>query len=172
MRRACGGQHTAYTLLAGPPPRLCLWRDACAAATMCAWMCVHRHAWMRMPQEVADSAEVVRGRGRWQTPETKRYYHLQGGGGRCERFFKEHLLLARSPTTLVRPSERQDETKAHRRTCSDFRDSLLIDVSHLSSKVATQSSTTRAARRRSRDAPCLASAGAQAMFGVIKNGRW
>ena len=46
------------------------------------------------------------------------------------------------------------------------------ELSHLSSKVATQSSTTRAARRRSRDAPCLASAGAQAMFGVIKNGRW
>ena len=46
------------------------------------------------------------------------------------------------------------------------------DLSHLSSKVATQSSTTRAARRRSRDAPCLASAGAQAMFGVIKNGLW
>lgn len=46
------------------------------------------------------------------------------------------------------------------------------DLSQLSSKVATQSSTTRAARRRSRDAPCLASAGAQAMLGVIKNGRW
>ena len=46
------------------------------------------------------------------------------------------------------------------------------DLSQLSSKVATQSSTTRAARRPSRDAPCLASAGAQAMFGVIKNGRW
>ena len=41
-------------------------------------------------------------------------------------FQGEHLTLARSPTTLVRPSQRQDETIAHRRTCSDFRDSLLI----------------------------------------------
>ena len=40
-------------------------------------------------------------------------------------FSGEHLLLARSPTTLVRPSERQDETITRVLSCSDFRDSLL-----------------------------------------------
>ena len=40
-------------------------------------------------------------------------------------FSGDHLLLARSPTTLVRPSQRQDETKAEVKTCSDFRESLL-----------------------------------------------
>ena len=39
--------------------------------------------------------------------------------------FLEHLLLARPPTTLVRPSQRQDETIPRRQTCSDFRESLL-----------------------------------------------
>ena len=37
-----------------------------------------------------------------------------------------HLSVARSPTTLVRPSQRQDETITHKMSCSDFRDSLLI----------------------------------------------
>ena len=50
---------------------------------------------------------------------------LQGGGGCCVHFSGEHLTLARSPTTLVRPSQRQDETIARVLSCSDFRDSLL-----------------------------------------------
>ena len=50
---------------------------------------------------------------------------LQGGGGCCVHFSGEHLTLARSPTTLVRPSQRQDETIPRRQTCSDFRESLL-----------------------------------------------
>ena len=39
------------------------------------------------------------------------------------------MLLARPPTTLVRPSQRQDETIPRRQTCSDFRisrESLLV----------------------------------------------
>ena len=91
---------------------------------------------------------------------------------RVLRALFEGTLDARTSADDARPS-----IPASRR--DDYASTVVLgfsrvapELSHLSSKVATQSSTTRAARRRSRDAPCLASAGAQAMFGVIKNGRW
>ena len=50
----------------------------------------------------------------------------RGDAGEAYHFSREHLTLARPPTTLVRPSQRQDETIPLRLSCSDFRDSLLI----------------------------------------------
>ena len=95
----------------------------------------------------------------------------------CSTCVPPVALFSRTPDARTFADDARPSIPASRRDDSATSDVLGFSrvapgLSHLSSKVATQSSTTRAARRRSRDAPCLASAGAQAMFGVIKNGRW
>ena len=101
-------------------------------------------------------------------------FSLRGatGGCRLKHALFRGPLAARAFADDARPS-----MSASRRDDCGGKDVLGFlrfapDLSHLSSEVATQSSTTRAARRRSRDAPCLASAAAQAMASVIKNGQW
>ena len=107
-----------------------------------------------------------------RTRRTPRHAPRGTGGTRLLRALFRGTPDARTFADDARPSipaSRRDDSAS---TVVLGLSRVAPELSHLSSKVATQSSTTRAARRRSRDAPCLASAGAQAMFGVIKNGRW